>query len=154
MNRSVFRRTILVSIWPVADFVLTVLANILIVNTGVIRAVLVMVVVNSIFNVIFLHLLTFEVELSAWVRTQTKKIKLEKFSTISVKIGKAASVIIAYIVSGPAMVGAPLIWLLRIRGWKAYTLAVIGVTLNTILWVGGFYHLFWILVKAAIISRL
>lgn len=145
------RRTLLISFWPVMDFVLTVLANILIVNTGVIRAVLTMIVVSSIFNVTFLYLLSLETELSRWVHAQ---IALHKFKSLSVKIGKAAAVTLVYIISGPAMVGAPLIWLLGIRGRKAYILAIIGVTLNTILWVGGFYHLFWILVKTAIIARL
>lgn len=151
MNNAALRRTLLISFWPIMDFVLTVLANILIVNTGVIRAVLTMIIVSSIFNVIFLYLLSLEIELSRWVHAQ---IALSKFKGVSVKIGKAATVILAYVISGPAMVGAPLIWLLGIRGRKAYTLAIIGVTLNTILWVGGFYHLFWILVKTAIISRL
>lgn len=152
MRNHFFRRTLLISFWPITDFIITVLANVLIVNLGVIRAVIGTAIAASILNVVFLHLLSFEKELYSWVAKQKKGFAFLRFERLSVKIGKTFAVLIAYVVSGPAMVGAPVIWLLGIRSKKAYTLAILGVTLNSIIWVGGFYHLIWILIKTAIIK--
>ncbi|MBI2594866.1 MAG: hypothetical protein HYW38_01230 [Candidatus Colwellbacteria bacterium] len=132
------------------DFILTVIANVILVHMGVVKAIVVMIVLTSTFNIIFLHLLGMEKEFSSWVKKQTKKWTIVKLEKLSAKVGKSLAILIAYIISGPAMVGAPLIWLLGVRGKRAYLLAIAGVTLNTIFWVGGFYNLFWTLVKVAI----
>ena len=45
------------------------------------------------------------------------------------------------------MAGLPLIWLLRIRGIRAYVLVVIGTTLNGIFWVGAVYSNIWVILR-------
>lgn len=148
MHNGVLRRTLLISFWPITDFIVTVLANVLLVNAGVVRAVATTTIIGSLFNIIFIWLLGFEKELYGVILRKTKGIV--RFQNLSAKIGKTFAVLAAYTISGPAMLGAPLIWLLGIRGRRAYMLAVAGITINSIFWVGGVYHLFWVLVRAAI----
>lgn len=101
-------------------------------------------------NFMLFYLLSLENELQNWIGKQTKKItswrqKIQKFS-----IGESALILIVYTLSGPAMAGVPLLWVLGIKGKKAYFYITIGVVINSILWVGGVYHLFWILAYDAI----
>ena len=150
MHKEILRRIFLFSFWPITDFVITVLANVALVNFGVVRAILATIFVGTIVNVIFLKLLSFERELVVWVNTQAKKIIFVRLEKTSVHIGKSLAVILAYAVSGPAMVGAPLIWILNLRGRRSYMLAMVGVAVNAVIWVGGFYNLFWVLVRTAL----
>lgn len=150
MHKEIVRRIFIFGFWPLIDFVITVLANVTLVNFGVGRAILTTVFVGTVLNVIFLKLLSFEKELVTWVNNQAKRVVFVKLEKTSVHIGKSLAVILAYAISGPAMVGAPLIWLLNLRGRRAYLLAMAGVTVNSIIWVGGFYNLFWVLVKTAL----
>lgn len=154
MPNEFFRRTALIGFWPMTDFIVTVFANILLVNSGVVRAIIGTTVLASILNILFLHLLSFEKDLYGWMVKSTGTVGFVRLQKMSVKVGKTFAVLIAYLVSGPAMVGAPLIWILGIRGRKAYTLAIIGVILNAIVWVGGFYNLFWVLVKTALVREI
>lgn len=147
MNDGFLRRTVLIGFWPLADFIVTIFANVLLVNTGVIRSVIATSIFASALNVLFLYLLNYEKGLYDIVVKTSKKVGFLKLQKLSAKIGKTLAILLVYLVSGPAMVGAPLIWLLGIRGRKAYMLAILGVTLNSIIWVGGFYHLFWTLVR-------
>ncbi len=152
MHKGVLRRTLVIGLWPFTDFIVTVVANVMLVNSGVVRAIVVTTIVGTLLNVLFLHLLSFEHELIDWVQKQTNKLLFVRLHKVSLKVGKTFAVLLAYAVSGPAMVGAPIIWFLGIRGRKAYLLATLGITINSIIWVGGIYHLFWTLVKT-VISR-
>ena len=120
MSDNLLRRTLIVGFWPLTDFIVTILANILLVNAGVIRAIVITAIVASTLNVLFLYLLNFEKDLHKIVEKSAKKIGFVRFEKLSLKIGKTFAILIAYLVSGPAMVGAPLIWLLGVRGKKAY----------------------------------
>ncbi|MBI2007129.1 MAG: hypothetical protein HYS83_00260 [Candidatus Blackburnbacteria bacterium] len=48
------------------------------------------------------------------------------------------------------MAGAPLIWLLGIRGMRAYTLVIVGTLLNSLVWVLGIYNLLWVLIREVV----
>lgn len=150
MSNGFLRRAFVMGFWPLTDFIVTILANVLLVNSGVVRAIVVTAIIASLFNILFLHLLNYEKDLYSWVAKSTQKVGFVRLKKLSIKVGKTFAVLLAYVISGPAMVGAPLIWLLGVRGKKAYMLAILGVTLNSIIWVGGFYHLFWTLVKTVI----
>ncbi|MBI2591047.1 MAG: hypothetical protein HYW33_04255 [Candidatus Blackburnbacteria bacterium] len=129
---------------------MTVFSNTILLRYGVKMAVITTIILMLALNFMLFYLLSLENELQNWIGKQTKKItswrqKIQKFS-----IGESALILIVYTLSGPAMAGVPLLWVLGIKGKKAYFYITIGVVINSILWVGGVYHLFWILAYDAI----
>lgn len=148
VNNTFLRRALLLTSWPFTDFAITLFANFTLVTFGTIQAVLLTICIGTSLNMLFLYFLSLEKELEVWVKKHTKKVAFARYDRLSAIVGKTTTVILAYIISGPAMVGAPLIWLFGIRGEKAYMLAFVGITLNAIIWVGGIYNLFWALIRS------
>ncbi len=145
-----FRRSATIAFWPFIDSIMTVFSNTILLRYGVKMAVITTIILMLALNFMLFYLLSLENELQNWIGKQTKKItswrqKIQKFS-----IGESALILIVYTLSGPAMAGVPLLWVLGIKGKKAYFYITIGVVINSILWVGGVYHLFWILAYDAI----
>lgn len=145
-----FRRSATIAFWPFIDSIMTVFSNTILLRYGVKTAVITTIILMIVLNFMLFYLLSLEHELQNWIGKQTKKInywrqKIRKFS-----IGESALILIVYTLSGPAMAGVPLLWVLGVKGKKAYFYITIGVIINSILWVGGVYHLFWILAYDAI----
>jgi hypothetical protein len=101
-------------------------------------------------NLFFFYLLSFEEELPSLFKPVLSKIQLWEQRIPGLDKGKALAILAVYTISGPAMIGAPLIWLLQIRGKRAYTLIILGAILNAIVWVGGVYNILWLLVRELI----
>ena len=144
MTKTFFRRLLLISTWPLIDFTVAVISNFFLLRFGFWTAVWLTIVLNTIVNILFLRLLYLEKE---WVKKRTRKISFSKYEHISNTYGKTTAVLLAYLASGPAMVGVPLIWLFGIPRKRGYILAFIGVCLNTLVWVGGVYNLLWTLLR-------
>jgi len=144
------RRLVTIGFWPIIDLCVTVFANIMLVKFGVVRATIGTALLNVSLNTGFLYLLHLERQIPAWAAAQARNITLLRPQNLNIEWWRDFAVLAAYAISGPAMVGVPGIWLLGIRGRRAYLLATTGAVLNTALWVGGVYNLFWQLVRLAV----
>jgi Flp pilus assembly protein TadB len=98
-------------------------------------------------NLVFLHLLYLERDLQRWVQRRAKRLLFLEQKLQAVEHGKNLAVLTVYLVSGPAMAGAPLIWLLGIKGIRAYVLVIFGTFLNSLVWVMGIYNSLWFLIR-------
>lgn len=140
------RRALTVGLWPFIDFVVTGFANFSLVyfrgtEVGLLKAIFSTAAVAAILNISYLYLLARE----KWIPDKLAQ-QTEKFLELQSRIPfldrwKSLGILAVYTVSGPAMAGAPLLWLLGFKGRKAYTLAAVGVTINSIVWVGGVYNI-------------
>lgn len=140
------RRVLTVSIWPFIDWVVTAFANFSLVyfrgtEVGLLKSIFSTAAIAAVLNIGYLYLLGRE----KWIPEKLSA-QAEKFLELQSRIPfldrwKSLGILAVYTVSGPAMAGAPLLWLLGFKGRKAYTLAIIGVTLNSIIWVGGVYNI-------------
>lgn len=147
---SFSRRIITISFWPILDWIVTFISHFMLLKFGVLPAVLVTSVVAITLNIIFYHLLLSEEGVSLWAQKQLRKVKpfyafISKYSQ-----SETLAVLVVYTLSGPAMAGAPLIWLLRIKRARAHFLIVVGIILNSILWTGVIYGTFWRIVRGLI----
>lgn len=150
-NVNWLRRTLTIAFWPFIDSIMTVFSNAILLHYGTKAAVLSTIVVMTLLNFLLFYLLSLEKELQGFIEKQSRKVKFLHKKVGKLEWGKTATILIVYTLSGPAMAGVPLMWVLGMRGKKAYWLIVIGVTMNSILWVGGIYHFFWILVHDVIL---
>lgn len=144
---SFSRRLLTIIFWPSIDIIVAFFANILLVKFEPDRAVIFTTLLAMVLNLIFLHLLYLEKDLQSWVHKRAGKILYLEKKFQAVEHGKNLAILTVYLISGPAMAGAPLIWLLGIKGLRAYTLVIIGVALNSLFWVLGVYNIFWVLVR-------
>lgn len=144
---SWFRRLATIVFWPSIDIVVAFFANYMLVRFDSTTAVLATGVAAMSLNLVLLHLLYLEKDLQRWVHKRAKRILFLEQKFQAVEHGKNLAVLTVYLVSGPAMAGAPLIWLLGIKGIRAYTLVILGTFLNSLVWVLGIYSFFWVLVR-------
>lgn len=148
---QLLRRIITITFWPLIDLVVTLFGNWMLVHSRVWVAILATAFVTMLFNFTLLYLLSFEKAVPRWFEKQIDKISgLHSFLS-RMQVGEFVTILIVYVISGPAMAGAPLIWLLGIKGKRAASLVVIGVTLNSILWVGGVYNVLWLLIHEVVV---
>lgn len=103
-------------------------------------------------NIAFLSLLYKEKLFQEWITKQAKRVIFLNIQQLATTVGKTAAVLITYIITGPAMVGTPLVWLFDISRKRAYALVVVGLTLNALVWVGGIYNLAWIIIRAVFLE--
>ena len=149
------RRIVTVSLWPFIDWVVTIFANFMLFNygkfpLGVVLCVASTAILAAILNVGYLWLLYREKWIPYRVSGYTERV-LRLHSRIPyISRWRTLAVFALYAVSGPAMLGAPLIWILGYSPRRGYTLAVVGVTINSILWVGGVYNAVWKLVTSLV----
>lgn len=141
------RRLFTLVFWPSIDIIVALFANFMLVRSSATTAALATGVAAMSLNLIFLHLLYLEKDLQRWVHKRAKRILFLEQKFQAVEHGKNLAVLTVYLVSGPAMAGAPLIWLLGIRGIRAYTLVILGTLLNSLIWVLGIYNIFWLLIR-------
>jgi len=144
VSNNFLRRLLLLACWPLTDLAVAAISSFFLITSGTAHALIMTVIVGTIVNIFFLRLLYLE---KAWVKKRTEKIPFSKFQKISNTFGQTTAILLAYLISGPAMVGAPLIWLFGIPKNKGYILAFIGVCLNTALWVGGVYNIIWTVIR-------
>lgn len=139
------RRVLTVALWPFIDWIVTIFANLSLVyfretELGLLKSIFSTAAIATVLNIGYLYLLGRE----KWIPEKLSA-QAEKFLELERRIPfldrwKSLGILAVYTVSGPAMAGAPLLWLLGFKGRKAYTLAIIGVTINSIIWVGGVYN--------------
>lgn len=141
------RRTVIFLFWPSIDLIITFFANFMLVRFDTTIAVIGTGITAMILNLVFLHLLYFETDLQKWVHKRAGLTLTlgRKFQTI--KYAQNAIILFVYTISGPVMAGAPLIWLLGIKGKRAYALVFLGTLINSLVWVVGIYNMFWFLVR-------
>ncbi len=147
---SWLRRFVTVIFWPSIDIIVAFFANFMIIRSSPTTAVITTGLVAISLNLIFLHLLYLERDLQMWVHKRAGKILALEKKVQAVEHGKNLAVLTVYLFSGPAMAGAPLIWLLGIKGMRAYTLVIIGTLLNSLVWVLGIYNLLWMLIREVV----
>lgn len=144
---SFSRRLLTLVFWPSIDIIVAFFANVLLVKFEPARAVIFTTLLAMVLNLVFLHLLYLEKDLQSWVHKRAGKILSLEKKFQAIEHGKNLAVLSVYLISGPAMAGAPLIWLLGIKGLRAYALLIIGVALNSLFWILGVYNIFWVLVR-------
>ncbi|MDO8503599.1 MAG: hypothetical protein Q7S60_02820 [bacterium] len=140
------RRVLTIGIWPLLDWVVTAFANFSLVyfrgaEVGLLKSIFSTAAIAAILNIGYLYLLGRE----KWIPEKLSA-QAEKFLELQSRIPfldrwKSLAILAVYAVSGPAAAGTPLLWLLGFKGKKAYLLATIGVTINSIIWVGGVYNI-------------
>ena len=81
-----------------------------------------------------LYLLLLELDLSDWIRAKAERLQRIRNFVYASERRRDLMVLLVYTFSGPTMAGVPLIWLMGITGRRAYSLVVIGTTLNGIFW--------------------
>lgn len=148
MNHS-FRRTITITAWPLIDTILTIFSNLVLLHWGVRLAIVATAVVMTTLNLLLFYLLSLEKPVQEWVAKKSEKISLLQKKVKSARYGKTIVILLVFTVSGPAMAGVPLLWLLGIKGRNAVLLIALGSTINSLLWVGGIYNIFWIIARDA-----
>lgn len=141
------RRILTFLFWPSIDFFVTFFANVMLIKFSAPTAALWTGVSAVFLNLIFLHLLYLEKDLQFWVHKRAKKILAIEKKFQKLEHGKNLAVLSVYAISGPAMAGAPLIWLLGIRGFQAYALVLVGTLINSLIWVLGVYNLLWLIAR-------
>lgn len=141
------RRTLTILFWPLIDTILTIFSNAVLLKFGVKTSILSTIILMTILNLGLFRLLSMEKEIQEWVGEKSQQLNFWKKKIKNMEYGKTLVILGVYTISGPAMAGVPLIWILGVKGKLAYTLIVIGSVLNSFVWVGGVYNLFWYLVK-------
>lgn len=152
MNKDL-RRTLTILAWPTIDTILTVFSNVVLLHFGVKIAVLATIIAMIILNSTLFYLLSIEVEIQKWILRRTGAIAFWQKKIKGLEYGRTGAILAVYTISGPAMAGVPLLWLLGVKKKTAYILIFIGSILNSIVWVGGVYATFWYFAKDLILRR-
>lgn len=141
------RRLVTLVLWPSIDIIVTIFSNFLILRYNTFVATTATILVMIVLNGALLYLLLLELDLSDWIRAKTRRLEGVRRLIRASALRRDLGILAVYTLSGPAMAGLPLIWLLRIRGIRAYALVVIGTTLNGIFWVGAVYSSIWAILR-------
>ena len=148
--RKYLRRLVTLVLWPSIDIIVTLFSNYLILRYNGFVATTATIAVMIVLNGALLYLLLLELDLSDWIRAKTERLqRIRKFIHASDR-REDLMVLVVYTLSGPTMAGVPLIWLMGITGKRAYTLVLIGTTLNGIFWVGAVYSSIWALLRSIV----
>lgn len=145
--RKYLRRVVTLALWPSIDIIVTIFSNFLILRFNTYVATTATILVMIVLNSALLYLLALELDLSDWIRAKTRRLERVRRLIRASALRRDLGILAVYTFSGPAMAGLPLIWLLRIRGIRAYVLVVIGTTLNGIFWVGAVYSNIWVILR-------
>jgi hypothetical protein len=152
MNNSL-RRVITIAAWPFIDTALTIFSNLILLHWGVRLAIVATAVVMTTLNLLLFHLLSLEKPIQEWVTKKSRRISFLQKKIKSLEYGKTTVILLVFTISGPAMAGVPLLWLLGVKGRTAAVLIILGSTINSLLWVGGVYNIFWIVARDLIIRN-
>ena len=148
--RKYLRRLVTLVLWPSIDIIVTLFSNFLILKFNAPIATAATIMVMVVLNGALLYLLMLELDLSDWIRAKAERLqKIRNFVYASDR-RRDLMVLLVYTFSGPTMAGVPLIWLMGITGRRAYSLVVIGTTLNGIFWVGAVYSSIWAILRGLI----
>ena len=145
--RKYLRRLVTLVLWPSIDIIVTIFSNYLILRFNAFVATTVTILVMIVLNSALLYLLTIELDLLDWIRAKTRRLERIRRLIRASALRRDLGILAVYTFSGPTMAGVPLIWVLRIKGVRAYTLVVIGTTLNGIFWVGAVYSSIWAILR-------
>lgn len=145
--RKFLRRLVTVALWPSIDIIVTLFSNYLILRFNPVVATAATIAVMIVLNSALLYLLTIELDLLDWIRAKTRRLERTRRLIRASDLRRDLGILAVYTFSGPTMAGLPLIWVLRIKGVRAYTLVVIGTTLNGIFWVGAVYSSIWAVLR-------
>ena len=145
--RKYLRRLVTLVLWPSIDIIVTIFSNYLIFRFNGFVATTATIAVMIVLNGALLYLLLLELDLSDWIRAKTDRLdKIRRFVEATER-RRSLVILLVYTLSGPTMAGVPLIWLMGITGRRAYTLVVVGTTLNGIFWVGAVYSSIWAILR-------
>ncbi len=148
--RKYLRRLVTLVLWPSIDIIVTLFSNFLILKFNAPIATAATIMVMVVLNGALLYLLMLELDLSDWIRAKAERLqKIRNFVYASDR-RRDLMVLLVYTFSGPTMAGVPLIWLMGITGRRAYSLVVIGTTLNGVFWVGAVYSSIWAILRGLI----
>lgn len=150
--KTLQRRIFTFALWPTIDFLLTLFSFSLLATFDAWVAVPVMAVAITILNLFFFHMLSLEKEIPSFFPNQRKTLKEWEKRIPGLDRGKNIALLAVYTISGPAMVGTPLLWLLGVRGKRAHAIILFGSFLNALLWTGGIFNLFWFLIKVLVVK--
>ena len=145
--RKYLRRLVTLVLWPSIDIIVTLFSNYLILRYNGFVATTATIAVMIVLNGALLYLLLLELDLSDWIRAKTKRLQKIRRFVEATERRRNLVILLVYTLSGPTMAGVPLIWLMGITGKRAYTLVLIGTTLNGIFWVGAVYSSIWALLR-------
>lgn len=147
--RKYLRRLVTLVLWPSIDIIVTIFSNYLILryNAGIATTATILVMI--VLNCALLYLLLLELDLSDWIRAKTARLEKIRRFVEATERRRNLVILLVYTLSGPTMAGVPLIWLMGITGKRAYTLVVVGTTLNGIFWVGAIYGSIWAVLRQA-----
>ncbi len=145
--RKYLRRLVTLVLWPSIDIIVTIFSNYLILRYNGFVATTATILVMIVLNGALLYLLLLELDLSDWIRAKTARLEKIRRFVEATERRRNLVVLLVYTLSGPTMAGVPLIWLMGITGKRAYTLVVVGTTLNGIFWVGAIYSSIWAVLR-------
>lgn len=145
--RKFLRRLVTVVLWPSIDIIVTLFSNYLILRYNAFVATTATILVMVVLNGALLYLLLLELDLSDWIRAKTERLEKIRRFVEATERRRNLVVLLVYTLSGPTMAGVPLIWLMGITGRRAYTLVVVGTTLNGLFWVGAIYSSIWAVLR-------
>ncbi|MCY4436403.1 MAG: hypothetical protein OXE05_03615 [Chloroflexi bacterium] len=141
--RKYLRRLVTLVLWPSIDIIVTLFSNYLILRFNPFVATAATILVMIVLNGALLYLLMLELDFSDWIRAKAERLQRIRNFVYASERRRDLMVLLVYTFSGPTMAGVPLIWLMGITGRRAYSLVVIGTTLNGIFWVGAIYSSIW-----------
>lgn len=147
--RKFLRRLVTLVLWPSIDIIVTIFSNYLILRYNGFVATTATIAVMIVLNGALLYLLLLELDLSDWIRAKTDRLEKIRRFVEATERRRNLVILLVYTLSGPTMAGVPLIWLMGITGKRAYSLVVIGTTLNGIFWVGAIYSSIWAILRQA-----
>ncbi len=145
--RKLLRRLVTLVLWPSIDIIVTIFSNYLILRFNGFVATTATIAVMIVLNSALLYLLMLELDFSDWIRGKGRRLARMRQFIYASAWRRDSMVLLVYTFSGPTMAGVPLIWLMGITGARAYTLVVIGSTLNGIFWVGAIYSSIWAILR-------
>ena len=146
--RKYLRRLVTLVLWPSIDIIVTLFSNFLILKFNAPIATAATIMVMVVLNGALFYLLMLELDLSDWIRAKAERLQKIRNFVYASNRRRDLMVLLVYTFSGPTMAGVPLIWLMGITGRRAYSLVVIGTTLNGIFWVGAVYSSIWAVLRA------
>ena len=146
--RKYLRRLVTLALWPSIDIIVTLFSNFLILQFNGFVATAATILVMIVLNGALLYLLLLELDFSDWIRAKAERLQRIRNFVYASERRRDLMVLLVYTFSGPTMAGLPLIWLMGITGRRAYSLVVIGTTLNGIFWVGAVYSSIWAVLRA------
>ena len=145
--RKYLRRLVTLVLWPSIDIIVTLFSNYLILRYNGFVATTATIAVMIVLNGALLYLLLLELDLSDWIRAKTARLEKIRRFVEATERRRNLVILLVYTLSGPTMAGVPLIWLMGITGKRAYTLVVVGTTLNGLFWVGAVYSSIWAILR-------